>query len=117
CSSVLAVVSQHSVCLPNELNQTMNWKYNLINETQEQHPCTPSLETYVFLHLKFDIYWIFHAIQRAEKNGDISTVPLSTILDNYKYFSWISLIVQLFIVISISVSYMYDNGLSVASHE
>ncbi|CAF0761396.1 unnamed protein product, partial [Didymodactylos carnosus] len=89
CWSVLAVVPQHSVCLPNELNQTINWEYNLINETQEQHHCiyTPSLE-------------------KAEENGEISTVPLSTILDDYKYFSWISLIVQLFIVISISVSYM-----------
>ncbi|CAF1622963.1 unnamed protein product, partial [Didymodactylos carnosus] len=61
-----------------------------MNETQVQQHCVekPSL-------------------QKAGINGEISTVPLSSIIEHdYKYYSWVSFIVQLFIVTSISVSYM-----------
>jgi len=65
--------------------------FNLLNESQIQGQCiyTASLE-------------------RAELNGEISTGPLSRILGKgeYTFFQYVSFIVQIFIVTSISVSYM-----------
>ncbi|CAF0727796.1 unnamed protein product [Rotaria sp. Silwood1] len=91
CWSILAVVPQHSICLSSNINESIQMAFNLLNESQIQGQCiySPSL-------------------QRAELNGEISTVPLSKILekDDYKFFQYVSFIVQLFIVISISVSFM-----------
>ncbi|CAF0918811.1 unnamed protein product [Rotaria sordida] len=91
CWSILAIVPQRSTCLSNNLNESIQMVFNLLNESQIKGQCiySPSL-------------------QRAELNGEISTVPLSKILetDDYKFFQYVSFIVQLFIVISISVSFM-----------
>ncbi|CAF2490501.1 unnamed protein product [Rotaria sp. Silwood2] len=91
CWSILAIVPQHSTCLSSDLNESIKMAFNLLNESQIRGHCiySPSLKA-------------------AELNGEISTVPLSKILEteNYKFFQYVSFIVQVFIVISISVSFM-----------
>lgn len=91
CWSVLAIVPQTNTCILNSFNETFQSAVSLINESQIAGSCSPS-----------------PSLQDAAKKGEISTVPLSEILQSgdYKYFQYVSFIVQLFIVISISVSYM-----------
>jgi len=91
CWAILAVVPQQDPCVINGLNESLSLISNLVNETQSNGGfCSkPSLK-------------------KAALNGQISTVPLTEILENgrHTYFQYVSFIVQLFIVISISVSYM-----------
>ncbi|CAF3353316.1 unnamed protein product [Rotaria socialis] len=92
CWSILAVVPQHSTCLSTNINETIQMAFNPLNESQIRDRCmlySPSLK-------------------KAALGGQISTVPLSEVLENdeFKFFQYVSFIVQLFIVISISVSFM-----------
>ncbi|CAM4928463.1 unnamed protein product [Rotaria socialis] len=92
CWSILAVVPQHSTCLSTNINGTIQMAFNPLNESQIRDRCmlySPSLK-------------------KAALGGQISTVPLSEVLENdeFKFFQYVSFIVQLFIVISISVSFM-----------
>ncbi|XP_046331134.2 uncharacterized protein LOC124114563 isoform X1 [Haliotis rufescens] len=47
------------------------------------------------------------SLESAAKNGEISTLPLTKILQrDYPHFKWVAFLVELFIVISITVSYL-----------
>ncbi|UJR25547.1 hypothetical protein I4U23_006892 [Adineta vaga] len=91
CWSILAIVPQRSTCLSTNINESLHIVFNLMNESQIHGKCilSPSLK-------------------KAEMNGEISTIPLSQILENgeYNYFQYVAFIVQLFIITSISVSFM-----------
>ncbi|CAF3539764.1 unnamed protein product, partial [Adineta steineri] len=91
CWSILAIVPQESTCLSSSINDTIQMAVNLLNESQTQGHCVLS-----------------SSLAKAQSDGEISTVPLSKILDNgdYHYFKYVSFIVQLFIVTSISVSFL-----------
>ncbi|KAK3738367.1 hypothetical protein QZH41_010677 [Actinostola sp. cb2023] len=46
-------------------------------------------------------------VSRAEANGKISTIPLTEILQKqYTEFTWIALLIQIFVMISITVSFL-----------
>eukprot|EP00057_Strongylocentrotus_purpuratus_P026444 XP_011680918.1 PREDICTED: uncharacterized protein LOC762641 [Strongylocentrotus purpuratus] len=47
------------------------------------------------------------SLERSAKQGEISTVPLIEILeDDYPQYTWVAILVELFIMISITVSYL-----------
>lgn len=47
------------------------------------------------------------SLEQAAKNGDISTVPLSKVIDrDYKQYHWVSALVNVFIIISITISFI-----------
>lgn len=48
-----------------------------------------------------------YSLQRAAENGEISTVPLTEILaQDHPQFKWVAILIQLFIIISVTVSYL-----------
>ncbi|CAF1025859.1 unnamed protein product [Adineta ricciae] len=91
CWSILAVVPQSSTCLSTNINDSVHIVFNLMNDSQIHGQCIQS-----------------PSLKKSALNGEISTVPLSQILENgeFSYFQYVSFIVQLFIITSISVSFM-----------
>ncbi|CAF1035741.1 unnamed protein product [Rotaria sp. Silwood1] len=90
CWSVLEIVPQRSVCLSDNFNQSIPMAYNLFNESLVEGQCiySPSLE-------------------KSAKNGEIATVSLSIILEDRDYsYKYISVLIQLFVLISVSVSFI-----------
>ncbi|CAF0917772.1 unnamed protein product [Adineta ricciae] len=91
CWSILAVVPQSSTCLSTNINDSVHIVFNLMNDSQIHGQCIQS-----------------PSLKKSALNGEISTVPLTQILENgeFSYFQYVSFIVQLFIITSISVSFM-----------
>lgn len=49
------------------------------------------------------------SLESARRNGEISTIPLARILErDYPSYNWVALLVQVFIVVSISVSFLVN---------
>ncbi|XP_052784887.1 uncharacterized protein LOC128220506 isoform X2 [Mya arenaria] len=47
------------------------------------------------------------SLESAAKHGEISTIPLTTVISRtYPTFEWVAILVELFIVVSITVSYL-----------
>lgn len=68
----------------------------------------PQLEAYSCIHgNQTDVCHNDISLQRAALNGEISTIPLTTMINkSYPSFSWVAMLVELFIVVSITVSYL-----------
>lgn len=98
CWAVLQIVPQLSSCtLPSQPRGP-------INDTDDQSVTTlpAKLST-----LKPSSCSQDYSLQRAAENGEISTVPLTEILAaDHPEFKWVAILIQVFIIISVTVSYL-----------
>ncbi|XP_033637499.1 uncharacterized protein LOC117298379 isoform X1 [Asterias rubens] len=95
CWAVLDIVPQTNYCevvshitdYDNSSGSTITISYTL---TPSPHECLEDL-----------------SLEHSEEEGEIATVPLTKILQtDYPQYSWVAVLIQLFITISITVSYL-----------
>ncbi|XP_041482736.1 uncharacterized protein LOC121429655 [Lytechinus variegatus] len=93
CWAVLDIVPQLSSCTTHLTEEVLvhdNTTEVNIFTTPSVAPCVEDL-----------------SLERSAKQGEISTVPLIEILeDDYPQYTWVAVLVELFIMISITVSYL-----------
>ncbi|CAH1781707.1 unnamed protein product [Owenia fusiformis] len=90
CWSVLDIVPQLNSCFSYNMKENNTFHIMTGQATQQRMLCYHNL-----------------SLEEAEKNGEISTIPLTKIIQSlYPSFSWVALLVELFIMISITVSYL-----------
>ncbi|PIK48626.1 hypothetical protein BSL78_14503 [Apostichopus japonicus] len=97
CWAVLQIVPQLSSCvLPSQMGPT--------NDSYDQSVTTlPSKSLLPDAAVCSQDY----SLQRAAENGEISTVPLTEILaEDHPEFKWVAILIQVFIIISVTVSYL-----------
>ncbi|KAL4219961.1 hypothetical protein ACF0H5_020372 [Mactra antiquata] len=67
----------------------------------------PQLQSYSCNHGNQTTCYNEISLESAALNGEISTIPLTTvIIKSYPTFQWVAILVELFIVVSITVSYL-----------
>ncbi|CAF2072430.1 unnamed protein product [Rotaria magnacalcarata] len=91
CWSILEIVPQKSVCLPVYPNKTNSNEFQLFPGLQVEGECIAS-----------------PSLQEASLKGEISAIPLSKILESNKYasYKYVSVFIEIFVTISISVSFI-----------
>ncbi|XP_055041121.2 uncharacterized protein [Misgurnus anguillicaudatus] len=90
CWAVLEIVPQMAM-------ETVMEERVLKNSTG-QTEMTQSVHTFVFSNI---------SLEGSEKAGEIATIPLTKIItQRYRRFSWVAMLIQIFITISISVSFL-----------
>ncbi|KAF6021831.1 hypothetical protein EB796_019858 [Bugula neritina] len=83
------------------------WCWATLDVVPQIDPCSVSLsqtnnETYC---LPPD-----YTLQSAAENGEISTIPFTKVINSlYPQYSWVATIISLFIMVSITVSYLFNS--------
>ncbi|ELT97778.1 hypothetical protein CAPTEDRAFT_210177 [Capitella teleta] len=91
CWAVLDIVPQTNTCFLYQVKHN-NTFHSVTSEEDVVHKpvCTQNL-----------------SLESASRNGEIATIPLSQIINHlYPAYNWVAMLVELFIMISITVSYL-----------